>query len=264
MHKASDTAGWIDGYSSRIGGTDYNRGMRPDPAQAPDIDEHGAPIDGRPQVSRSRLFMQLQVFGGCGDTAAVCSALKEAESPGVVYEDLSDPRGVAVLTWSEDPGYFVTRLRRLLGGKPFTHLTHKPEMTMFGRTYALGHERDLRQWLFEKPVETAVNPAWPWAVWYPLRRKGSFAALAEPEQRKILMEHGQVGMSYVQADYAHDIRLLCTGLDRNDNDFVIGLVGKELHPLSAIVQAMRKTTQTSQYIERLGPFFVGRAVYQCR
>ena len=33
-------------------------------------------------------------------------------------------------------------------------------------------------------------------------------------------------------------------------------------PLSALVQAMRKTQQTSLYLDRLGPFFVGRAVWQ--
>jgi chlorite dismutase len=43
---------------------------------------------------------------------------------------------------------------------------------------------------------------------------------------------------------------------------VIGLIGKELFPLSALVQAMRKTQQTSLYLDRLGPFFVGRAVWQ--
>jgi hypothetical protein len=30
--------------------------------------------------------------------------------------------------------------------------------------------------------------------------------------------------------------------------------------LSALVQAMRKTQQTSLYLDRLGPFFVGRKV----
>jgi hypothetical protein len=242
----------------------YNRPMNRPQVERPDIDERGAAVDGRPQVSTTRLFMQLQVYGGCADTSAACNAVREAGVPGVVYEDVNDPAGVAVLSWSEDPGFFVTQFRRLLTGKPFVQMTHRPEMTMFGRTYALGHEPDLRQWLFDKPITTATNAAWPWAVWYPLRRRGAFAALPEGEQRKILMEHGQIGMGFVQADLAHDIRLVCTGLDRNDNDFVIGLVARELHPLSAIVQAMRKTTQTSHYIEKLGPFFVGRAVYQGR
>jgi chlorite dismutase len=43
---------------------------------------------------------------------------------------------------------------------------------------------------------------------------------------------------------------------------VIGLIGKDLYPLSAVVQAMRTTQQTALYLDRLGPFFVGRAVWQ--
>ena len=34
------------------------------------------------------------------------------------------------------------------------------------------------------------------------------------------------------------------------------------NPLSAVVQAMRKTQQTALYLEHLGPFFVGRALWQ--
>ena len=81
----------------------------------------------------------------------------------------------------------------------------------------------------------------------------------------ILAEHGTIGMSFGAGDYAHDIRLACHGLDKDDNDFVVGLIGKDLYPLSAIVQTMRKTQQTSLYLERLGPFFVGaRASGQTR
>lgn len=78
----------------------------------------------------------------------------------------------------------------------------------------------------------------------------------------ILREHGVIGMSFGAGDYGHDVRLACHGLDANDNDFVIGLLGKELFPLSALVQAMRKTQQTALYLENLGPFWVGRAVWQ--
>ena len=116
--------------------------------------------------------------------------------------------------------------------------------------------------LLDRPRRTVLNPAWKWAVWYPLRRSGRFAQLPPEEQRVILAEHGAIGMSFGAADYAHDIRLACHGLDKDDNDFVIGLIGKDLFPLSAIVQTMRKTQQTSLYLERLGPFFVGRAVWQ--
>src|SRR5713101_2092036 len=51
-------------------------------------------------------------------------------------------------------------------------------------------------------------------------------------------------------------------LDAHDNDSVIGLVGHDLHPLSHRVQALRNTVQTSQYIQTLGPFFVGHALWQ--
>ena len=77
-----------------------------------------------------------------------------------------------------------------------------------------------------------------------------------------MREHGGVGRAYGAQDLAHDVRLACHGLDQADNDFVIGLIGKELFPLSAVVQTMRKTQQTSLYLDRLGPFLVGRAVWQ--
>jgi chlorite dismutase len=102
----------------------------------------------------------------------------------------------------------------------------------------------------------------PWAVWYPLRRTGAFARLGPKEQGAILREHGVIGRAYGEAGLGHDIRLACNGLDQNDNDFVIGLIGPDLYPLSHLVQAMRKTIQTSEYIEKLGPFFVGRACWQ--
>jgi chlorite dismutase len=74
------------------------------------------------------------------------------------------------------------------------------------------------------------------------------------------MEHATIGMAWGQADLAHDIRLACHGLDPHDNEFLLGLVGKELYPLSRLVQDMRKTQQTSRYIQQMGPFFVGRVL----
>jgi chlorite dismutase len=176
----------------------------------------------------------------------------------VVYEDLNDPFGVAVLSVSSDPDVFIDVVRAMLKDGPMADLVLKPEYSMFGRTYALGYEPDLHEVLTERPRRTVLNPDWPWAIWYPLRRSGEFARLSAEEQRTILAEHGQLGMTFGAADYAHDVRLACHGLDRSDNDFVIGLIGKDLFPLSALVQAMRKTQQTSLYLDRLGPFLVGR------
>jgi hypothetical protein len=230
--------------------------------QPPDLSEKGGVRNGEAQRLDRRLFMQLLAFGGCPDSRPLVDALAGAGLSGVLYEDLNDPRGVALLTMDEEPSVFLDRVRPLLNTAPFDVLRQKSEYTMTGRTYAIGYEPDLAETLVERPRRTVINPAWPWGVWYPLRRNGRFAQLPPEEQRVILAEHGTIGMAFGAGDYAHDVRLACHGLDRDDNDFVVGLVGKALYPLSAVVQAMRKTQQTSLYLDRLGPFFIGRAVWQ--
>jgi len=223
-----------------------------------DVQERGA----NQQASDRRLFMQLLVFTGCFDPKPLARALESSRMEAALYGDVNDPRGVGVLTMSEDPALFATGLRDVLNADPFAALTLRPELTMFGRTYASGFEADLDDWLLQRPRRTALNPAWPWGIWYPLRRTGTFARLAPQEQGTIIREHSVLGRAYGDADLAHDVRLACQGLDLNDNDFVIGLVGRELHPLSHLIQAMRKTVQTSQYIQTLGPFFIGHALWQ--
>jgi len=239
--------------------TEARRGPEP-----PDIAEKGGVKNGQPQRSNERLFLQLLAFGGCADTAPLIERLNGSGVTGVLYEDVNDPQGIALLTLGREPTAFVDAGRRMLNAPPFASLVLKPEYTMLGRTYALGYEPDLQETLLERPRRTVLNRDWMWAVWYPLRRSGRFAQLPVEEQRVILAEHGAIGMSFGAGDYAHDIRLACHGLDKHDNDFVVGLVGKDLYPLSKIVEAMRKTQQTALYLERLGPFFVGRAVWQSR
>jgi chlorite dismutase len=223
-----------------------------------DVRERGA----NQQSADKRLFMQLQAFGGCTDVKPLVRTLEASRLEAVLYQDVNDPRGVAVLGMSEDPAFFVGPFRELLNAGAFGELMLKPELTMLGRTYASGFEADLDEWLLRRPRRTALNPAWPWAVWYPLRRTGGFARLSPQEQGTIIREHSVLGRAYGEADLAHDVRLACHGLDVHDNDFVIGLVGRELHPLSHLIQAMRKTAQTSQYIHTLGPFFIGHALWQ--
>ena len=223
-----------------------------------DVAERGA----NGQSSNRRLFMQLQAFGGCLEPKALAGALERSRIDAVLYADLQDSRGVGVLTFADDPAFFVTRLREVLGAEPFASLTHKPALAMIGRSYSSGFEQDLEYWLLDRPRRAVLNPAWPWAIWYPLRRTGAFAKLSAQEQGAILREHGTIGRAYGDADLAHDIRLVCHGLDTHDNDFLIGLVGKELQPLSHLVQTMRKTAQTSEYMASLGPFFVGHALWQ--
>ncbi len=228
----------------------------------PDLAEKGGPIEGVPQTSDRRLFMQLQAFGGVTDPAPLAKMLADAGIEGVLYQELSDPRGVALLTYSEDESHFINTVGPLLRSGPFGELTQKSEYAMFGRTYSIGYERNLEHWLLKKPIENVHDESKDWAVWYPLRRKGEFQTLPEDEQKSILREHGTIGMQFGQSGLANDVRLACHGLDKNDNDFVIGLVGGKLHPLSALVERMRKTRQTSTLMEKMGPFFVGKVIWR--
>ena len=235
------------------------------PAETPALDlrEKGGPKDGQPQFSDRRLFVQLTAFGGCRDAHKLANGLGAyAGVDYVLYEEASDPTGVAVLALAEDPELLFTKVRRDLLSGPFAELTVKPEYSMLGRTYSLGYEPKLEDWLLERPRRVVGDPATPWAIWYPLRRSGAFAKLPRAEQGQVLKEHGIIGRQFGDAGHALDVRLACHGLDKNDNDFVIGLVGKELAPLSQLVEAMRPTAQTSQYLTNLGPFFVGRAVWR--
>ena len=232
--------------------------------EAVDVAEHGRTAEGETTSLDRRLYMQLHAFGGAGDTIALVAALEAAGVEGTLYEDVNDPTGVALLTLSETPDTFVAELRGFHQTPPFSELEPKRELTMLGRTYALGHEQELEEALVERPRRRVLDPSLRWAIWYPLRRAGSFEQLSRKEQNAILMEHGGIGMSFGRAGLGYDIRLACHGLDQADNDFVVGLLGPELHPLSIIVQRMRKTRQTSLHLERLGPFFVGRVAWQSR
>jgi chlorite dismutase len=229
-----------------------------------DVAEHGRTAEGENTSLDRRLFMQLHVFGGAEETAVLVRALDGSGLEAVLYEDVNDPAGVALLTLAEDPYTFVSDARGFLREPPFADLERKPELTMLGRTYAIGYEPDLDEALVDRPRGRVLDPALGWAIWYPLRRSGSFEQLSRSEQDAILMEHGGIGMAFGRAGLGYDIRLACHGLDQADNDFVIGLLGPELHPLSVIVQRMRKTKQTSLHLERLGPFFVGRVAWQSR
>ncbi len=241
---------------------------RPRPATPTiDIHERGAPRDGEPQAVDRRLFVQLLVFrvepGSVKRPAQVLArAVERAGLPSVVYEDLSDPRGVGLLVWDEDPGRFMTRVRAMLTRDEFDAFEVDPDFTMIGRTYAVGYERDVADWILERPKRNALDPKWDWAVWYPLRRKGGWGRLEGKDRRRILGEHAGIGRAYGTAGHATDIRLACHGLDPNDNEFVIGILAADLHRASHLVERMRSTEQTAEWIESLGPFFVGRVAHR--
>lgn len=237
--------------------TEQKRPPRPEPV---DLRETGAPIDGEPQVSDLRLFFQLHVFERCLYPDVIIDMIKSQTPTAVFYDDLNNPAGLGVLLVAEDPASLMHQSGglRSLQDKSTSQLSYRPEMTMTGRTYSSGREPNLEEWLINKPLQNVFNADFPWAIWYPLRRNPEFYRLEHSERGRILGEHAMLGRSYAAGGHASDIRLACFGLDTNDNEFVIGLVGPELYPLSRLIQDMRQTEQTTKYIESLGPFFVGK------
>ena len=240
--------------------TEQKRPPRPEPV---DLRETGAPIDGEPQVSDKRLFFQLHVFGDCLAPEVIIENIQSnnySPSAAVFYDDLNNPTGLGVLLVAADPAALMHQSLALrdMQSQFNGEVSYRPEMTMIGRTYSSGREPDLEEWLINKPLQNVLNPECPWAIWYPLRRNPEFYRLEPRERGRILGEHAMLGRSYAAGGYASDIRLACFGLDTNDNEFVIGLVGPELYPLSRLIQDMRQTEQTTKYIESLGPFFVGK------
>jgi chlorite dismutase len=235
-----------------------------------DVNEYGGKKEGVRQSTNRRLFMQLLVFRTSPTSRAdavaadLLATLRDRKIPGVVYADTMDPRSLGLLTWGEDPARFVREVRPLFGEPLLSNVELREDFGMLGRSYATGHEPELEWTLLRRPIENVTNEAYRWHVWYPLRRKGAFAKLEPIDQSHILREHAALGIAYGQQELAHDVRLACHGIDAGDNEFVIGLVGRDLHPLSHLVQAMRKTRQTSEFIEKMGPFFVGHVIGSTR
>ena len=226
-----------------------------------DLSEKGM-HKGRPISLDRRLFMKFTAFNGCASEQEAAQTLAKAGVEGAMYVDTNDPTGIGVMAMTEDPEFFATTLRDTFNRPPYAGMKHRDEFDMLGRSYSIGYEPDLEDTLLVKPRSKILNPSFTWAVWYPLQRSKSFYVLPQDKQRQILAEHGFIGRRYGVAGLAADIRLACHGLDKHDNDFVIGLLGPNLFPLSAVVQEMRKTEQTSRYLDSLGPFFVGRTFWQ--
>ena len=226
-----------------------------------DLSEKGRSPEGKPVSLDRRLFMQFMAFRNANLNFLV-EQFEKISAQAVIYQDLSDARSIGIMVYCEDPGYIVDQIQPILNRTELADMEYREEFTMVGRTYSIGYEADLQDVLINRPARRVCDKSTPWAVYYPVRRSGAFERQPREEQRKMLMEHGGIGHAYGKAGFATDIRLAGHGLNKDDNDFIIGLLGKELFPLSALVQHMRRTRQTSEFIEKMGPFFVGRAVWQ--
>lgn len=215
-----------------------------------------------------RMYFQMLVFDAssaseCGECEyKLHDRLKANKIPHIIYCDTQNPQALGVLLWSTDSNFFVTTVRPVLQENKFDKLTIRPGWTMFGKSYSNGHEQDLEFALLKKPVQAALAEDGKYGIWYPMRRKGEFYLLDPQTKCEYLLHHASIGRAYGTAGLAHDVRLNSFGIDGDDNEFVIGLVGKDLHPLSKVIQDMRMTAHTSMYMQKLGPFFVGYKKYQ--
>lgn len=227
-----------------------------------DLRDFGMPVRGVPQAIDRRLFMQLQVLTGLPSRQQAVQDLQSGGIAAVLYADLNDPRAVGLLLWDEDPLHLSAKADAVHALPAFASSRIRPEYTMLARTYGFGREDDLAYWLTRRPIEAATLPNRPWAVWYPLRRKPGFYRLPKDEQAEMLREHGVIGHHFGSAGYATDIRLECFGMDPADNEFVLGLLSERLDWLSRLVKEMRATRQTGEFMDHLGPFFVGHTIYQ--
>lgn len=226
-----------------------------------DLSEKGRTADGKPVSLDRRLFMQFTAFRH-GNPNELANQFEKVSAQAVIYQDLHDPNGFGVMAYCEDPGYIVDQIQPIYHADALREMEYREEFTMVGRTYSIGYEADLEDVLINRPIKRLCDPATPWAVYYPVRRSGQFEKQSREDQRKMLMEHGGIGHAYGKAGFATDIRLAGHGLNKEDNDFIVGLLGEKLFPLSALVQHMRRTRQTSEFIQKMGPFFVGRAIWQ--
>ena len=95
----------------------------PQDAAKLDLSEKGKGPDGQPISLDRRLFMQFLAFGNCRHTVSLMEALEQAKLEAVLYADINDPQGVGLLTFHENPDYFVAVLREFLTQPPFSELT---------------------------------------------------------------------------------------------------------------------------------------------
>ncbi|EEQ99324.1 hypothetical protein Pmar_PMAR027986 [Perkinsus marinus ATCC 50983] len=219
------------------------------------------------QKMDKRLYCQLYVLD-CINAAKLPEAREKLQLelvrrniPSVIYDDVNSPKTIGLLTWSEDPKHFPTVVNPVLQLEGIGDvLEPRQGWTMLGKTYSSGHEADLEDILLRKVIRTVSMKGAEYAVWYPMRREGKFYKEKPEDQCRRLLEHAAIGRAYGKAG-VWDVRLNCYGFDADDNEFIIGLMNKDLHPLSKIVEDMRKTAHSSFFMKSFGPFFVGQRVF---
>ena len=210
-------------------------------------------------MSDSTLFMQLQVFdiepaaGPRAMVSALSRRLREKNISSVIYGDAGDHRGIAILSWANNPGDILDNVHALLGGKRFSALTPRPGWVMFG--HVDGEDATAAS---EKVL--AENASW--ATWYPVKNNAAYAGLSDDQKASSHREHGAVAAPFIEAERVSHIRLDSNGIDAEGNHHVFGLLAGDLLSISELQAGMAGTAQVAQYTEKTGPVFIGRRIWQ--
>ena len=210
-------------------------------------------------MSDSTLFVQLQVFdiepaaGPRAMVSALSRRLREKNVSSVIYGDAGDHRGIAILSWANNPGDILDNVHALLGGKRFSALTPRPGWVMFG--HLSGDDAT------SAPEKVLAENA-SWATWYPVKNNSAWAGLSDDKQASSHREHGSIAAPFVDAGRVAHIRLDSNGLDAEGNHHVFGLLASDLLSISELQASMAGSAQVSQYTEKTGPIFVGRRIWQ--
>ena len=234
-----------------------------------DVNEYGGKKDGERQAMNRRLFMQLLVFDAPAGEAAdeigkdLAAQLRHNAIAGVVYADASSPRGLGLLTWSEDPAHFVQAVRPLFarrlaaqgGPAPAVrdarpHLRHGPRAGPRARAPAPRHpERDERRSTRGTSGTRSAARA---------RSRGSTRrsrAASCASTRRSASPTARPSWRTTSASRA-------TGSTPRTTSSSSASSGASSTRFSHLVQTMRKTRQTSEYIAKMGPFFVGFVLHR--
>ncbi len=198
---------------------------------------------------------------GCLDVQPLQGPLGVKKLDCVLYKDAADARGAGLLILANDPELFTGELRDMLCARPYQALTVRPEYSLLGRAFSRNTEHS-DEVVISAARDTLMNTRWPWAVWFPLRHSRKFAGLSNDEQNRLLDEFEAT--PEIEAGDAGEVRLQCHGLDASGNDMFVGLVGGDLGQLSTIIARRQQTEYVTGYIDSLGPFFVGQAIWQGR
>ena len=209
--------------------------------------------------------MKFTAFGGCADPQAAVAALAEDGVEGALYVDANDPQGIGLIVAAEDPGLLRDDAARAVQ-PPAVRGVHAQARVRHARPHVLDRLRARsRGHAVHEAARQDAEPREPLGrVVSAAARRRSFrrcrpiiSAASWPSTARSRNATAPAGMPPTCASRA-------TASTRTTTTSSSACSARTCIRLSAVVQEMRKTEQTAQYLDSLGPFFVGKAVWQAK